>query len=89
MNEIITISLGTSETDAQIMVYMDCLYADADVGLAESFEITGLDILSYGGHKGNDGSLNDFSEGLFDLVNRDADLYETLVEAALNQADKY
>ena len=91
MNEIITLTLGKSETDVQMMVSVDCYGAEPEVGIFnDSFEITGIQVLSFGDLKIRDKhTAQDYQDGLLDLVNRDAGLFGTIVEEVLDKHYQY
>jgi hypothetical protein len=89
MNEIIWLTIGKSETDVQLHVNVDVLDDGPHCMFHDSFEITAIDVLAYGGHQNNDGSLNDFGSGLLDLVDRDSDLWYTIVEQVHDKHYQY
>lgn len=92
ISEMIRIKMGKAQHEALIWVDIDVSEAEPEVGFCESFEITGLELLAYGGYKieGIDPEAERrFEEGIHDLISRDYELYADVVRLAEDQAMIY
>lgn len=89
ISEMIRIKLGKAQHEAMIWVNIDVQDAEPEVGVIDAAEITGIELFAYAGYKfeGIDPEAEKrFEDGLYDLINRDYQLYADIVELAEDKA---